>query len=147
MSAVALADRLRLDNVTIAVGDLAAMTHWYEAVLGFAVRARGRFELVGADYALLEGAGVRIELISRPGACAPVDRTAPPDHLAVLGYKAIVLETADLPAATQELVDRGVEVVWADRPVSADRRSTLVRDPEGNLINIFGPRLRLERPA
>ncbi|MBB5424452.1 hypothetical protein QF000_006928 [Paraburkholderia atlantica] len=32
-----------------------------------------------------------------------------------------------------------VDMVWADQPLSAERRSTLLRDPEGNLIHIVGP--------
>jgi glyoxylase I family protein len=35
-----------------------------------------------------------------------------------------------------------VDMVWADQRLSAKRRSTMLRDPEGNLIHIFGPILR-----
>ncbi|MGO4327375.1 hypothetical protein AB4Z48_04575 [Cupriavidus sp. 2TAF22] len=32
-----------------------------------------------------------------------------------------------------------VEFVWADQQISAQLRSTMLRDPEGNLVHIFGP--------
>ncbi|TAL99183.1 MAG: VOC family protein [Paraburkholderia sp.] len=130
---------LQLHNFALAARDLDAMIAWYETVLGFAVSERGRFDAVSADYAMLEAGGMRIELVLRAGeAGRPVDRTAPPGHLNVPGWKALVLETDDLPAATAALVQHDVEIVWANQPVSAYLRSTMIRDPEGNLINIFG---------
>lgn len=132
---------LRVNNVALATGDLNPTIAWYEAVLGFVVTERGRFDAVGADYAMIEAAGVRIELVSRAQtAHQRVDRTSPPDHLDVLGYKAIVFETDDLAAATAALTLHGVEFVWTNQPLNAQRSSTLLRDPEGNLINLFGPR-------
>ncbi len=67
----------------------------------------------------------------------------PPDHLNVLGWKALVLETDNLPATTAFLVEHNVEMIWADQQLADDRRSTMIRDPEGNLINILGPRNRI----
>ena len=46
----------------------------------------------------------------------------------------------DLAAATATLTQHGVEFVRANQPLNAARSSTMLRDPEGNLINIFGPR-------
>jgi catechol 2,3-dioxygenase-like lactoylglutathione lyase family enzyme len=133
------AGRLRLNNLALAVGALEPVIAWYRDVLGFTVAERGRFDAVGADYAMLDGAGVRLELVSHPdGAHVPVDRSSPPSHLDVLGWKALVLETDDLAAVTAALAGRGVDIVWADQPISATHRSTLIRDPEGNLINVFG---------
>lgn len=139
--AASLAGLLRLNNLALAVGKLDAMVRWYQDVLGFALAETGRFDAVGADYAMMEGAGVRLELVSRP-ATKPttVDRTLPPDHLGVLGWKALVLETDDLALVTQQLRQHEVEILWADQAISAERHSTMLRDPEGNLIHIFGPR-------
>jgi catechol 2,3-dioxygenase-like lactoylglutathione lyase family enzyme len=136
-----LTGRLRLNNMALAVGNLNAMIHWYETALGFAIAERGRFDNVGADYAMLDGAGMRLELVTRPASNQyPVDRTMPPDHLSVLGWKALVLETDDLAAVTATLAAHGADMLWADEQLSVDRRSTMIRDPEGNLIHIFGPR-------
>lgn len=136
-----LIGRLRFDNIAIAVGDLPAMVAWYEAKLGFVVAERGAFAAVGAQFAMMDGAGVRIELISRGEPRASVDRTTPPNHLDVLGLKALVFQADDLETITRNLSERDVEIVWADMRLSVERRSTLIRDPEGNLTNIFGPRL------
>ncbi|MFM0227329.1 VOC family protein [Paraburkholderia dipogonis] len=132
---------LRVNNVALATGDLDASIAWYEKVFGFVVSERGRFDAVGADFAMIEAAGMRIELVSRPYAeHQRVDRTPAPHHLDVLGYKAVVFETDDLAAATAALRQHGVELLWADQPLNAGRSSTMLRDPEGNLINIFGSR-------
>ncbi|WP_019832632.1 VOC family protein [Sphingomonas sp. PR090111-T3T-6A] len=133
--------QLRFNNVALAVSDLERAIAWYGEVLGFTVAERGRFDAVGAGYAMVDGAGIRIELVHRErGAFTPVDRTAPPHHLDVLGWKALVLEADDLPAATASFADKGAEIMWADMQISADRRGTMLRDPDGNLIHIFGPR-------
>lgn len=133
--------RLRFNNVALAVSDLERAVAWYRDVLGFTLAERGRFDAVGADYAMIGGAGLRIELVCHTdGDFTPVDRTAPPHHLDVLGWKALVLEIDDLPAATARFTEQGVEMVWADMRISIDRRGTMLRDPDGNLIHIFGPR-------
>jgi glyoxylase I family protein len=135
-----LARRLRLNSLALAVCDLSAMTRWYEQVLGFTVAERGRFAAVDADCVLLDGAGTRLELVSRPStAHIPVDRTMPPGHLGILGWKALVLDADDLIATTAVLTGHGVDTVWANHPVSTELYSTMIRDPEGNLIHIFGP--------
>jgi len=144
--AIPFAGNLRIHNFALAVRDLDAMVTWYETVLGFVTTEKGRFDAVNADYAMIESGDLRLELVSRAGdAHRSVDRTMPPDHLHVLGWKALVLESDDLAATTAALVAHGVETVWADQPLSVERRSTMIRDPEGNLINIFGPALAVTR--
>jgi catechol 2,3-dioxygenase-like lactoylglutathione lyase family enzyme len=131
---------LRLHNLALAAGDLENTVVWYENVLGFVVTERGRLDSIGANYVMMEASGLRIELVSRPYAeHQRVDRTASPHHIDVLGYKAIVLETDDLLATTSALQRHGVEFVWTNRPLGQRRCSTMLRDPEGNLINIIGP--------
>ncbi|SFI32406.1 Catechol 2,3-dioxygenase [Collimonas sp. OK307] len=136
-----VAGSLRLYNLALAVGDLDNMINWYDTVLGFTVTERGSFDIVGADFAMLESNGLRLELVTRTnGVQQAVDRSNPPDHLNVLGWKALVLESDDLSKTTAFLVENKVEIVWADQQLTAERRSTMIRDPEGNLVNIFGPR-------
>jgi catechol 2,3-dioxygenase-like lactoylglutathione lyase family enzyme len=136
--------QLRFNNFAVAVADLERAIAWYGDVLGFTVAERGRFDAVNADYAMIDGAGIRIELVSREGGeVTPVDRTAPPHHLDVLGWKALVLEVDDLTAATVRFAAKGAEMLWADMLISPDRRGTMLRDPEGNLVHIFSP---LSRP-
>jgi catechol 2,3-dioxygenase-like lactoylglutathione lyase family enzyme len=130
---------LRLNNFALAVGDLERMIAWYVEVLGFEIKERDRFDAVGADYAMLDGTGFRLELISRPGTPKkPADRTQPPSHLDVLGWKAMALETPDLAGTTAALKQHGVDIVWAELDLSPTMQTTMIRDPEGNMINIFG---------
>lgn len=136
-----LAGRLQLNNLALAVADLPAVIDWYQRVLGFVVEERGHFEPVAADFAMLVGAGVRLELVaSRRATLREVDRTPPPRHLQVLGWKALVLQCDDLAALGEHLRAEAVELLWEAQPLNESRSSTLLRDPEGNLINIFGPR-------
>jgi hypothetical protein len=50
-------------------------------------------------------------------------------------------QTQDLPGTTALLAQQEVDIVWADQQLSPGQRPALIRDPEGNLINIFGLRL------
>lgn len=136
-----LAGRLQLNNLALAVADLPRAIDWYQRVLGFAVEERGHFEPVAADFAMLVGAGIRLELVaSRRATLREVDRTPPPRHLQVLGWKALVLQCDDLAALGEHLRTEGAELLWEAQPLNESRSSTLLRDPEGNLINVFGPR-------
>lgn len=134
-----LAGALRLNNVALAVSNLDAMIDWYTATLGFTVAERGRFDPVEADFAMIDLKGVRLELVSRVGrAHTPVDRTPVPGHLEVLGWKALVLETNTLADVTAWLESCDVDIVWANQQLTGELHSTMIRDPEGNLINLFG---------
>ena len=132
---------LALNNVAIAVDDPEAMADWYGRHLGFTLASSGRFDAVGADYIMLQAPGFQIELITRESPKVPVDRADPPDHLDRLGLKALVFDVDCLPQLTETLQAAEVEIVWALQPLFPDRRSTLIRDPEGNLVNL------VERPA
>ncbi|MBB5190414.1 catechol-2,3-dioxygenase [Silvimonas terrae] len=140
ISPPSLDGQLRLSNLALAVADLPNMVNWYQSVLGFKVDTEGEFPIVGARYAVLEGAGLRIELITRTGAnFRPVDRSPPPFHLSQLGWKALVLHSEDLKTTTAVLRAHDVEICWAEEKTTEHLKSTLIRDPEGNFINIFGP--------
>lgn len=124
-----------------------ASAAWYGRVFGFEVEGRTEFAAVGARVAFLARPGLRLELLQ-------VDATYRPDgvfselptHLRALGYKAIVFEVADLDEATRELDALDVRIVWRlQRLGDGGPRSTLLRDADGNLINIFerGPPLQV----
>ena len=133
------APALRLNNIALAVANLDTMVAWYVEVLGLVVAARGHFDAVGADYAMLDGMGFRLELVSRIGTPkVAAKRTPPPEHLDETGWKALVLESADLAATTATLARHDVEIVWAQAQLTPDISSTMIRDPEGNLVHILG---------
>lgn len=129
---------LRVAQFALAVSDLPTMTRWYGEALGFELVGRGRFDAVGADYALVSGAGVTLELITlgHPEP-VPVDRAAPPHHLARLGWKALVLYSDALTALTRHLESCGADMVWCEAEITPGVCSTMVRDPEGNLIHVI----------
>ncbi|WP_321918058.1 MULTISPECIES: VOC family protein [Paraburkholderia] len=130
---------LRLNNIALAVANLDAMATWYVEVLGLVIAARGHFDAVGADYAMLDGMGFRLELVSRPGTPkVAAKRTPPPEHLDETGWKALVLESGDLAGTTASFARLGVEIVWAQAQLTPTISSTMIRDPEGNLIHILG---------
>lgn len=130
---------LRLNNIALAVENLDRMATWYETVLDFEVVERGRVDKAGTDYAMLEGAGFRLELVSLPGAPRrPAEDAGTTGHFAALGWQAVVLRTGNLSATTAALIAHNVDIVWAESQLSSTLSSTMIRDPEGNLINIFG---------
>ncbi|WP_321918053.1 VOC family protein [Paraburkholderia sp. J11-2] len=133
------APALRLNNFALAVANLDAMVAWYVDVLGLAIAAKGHFDAVGANYAMLDGMGFRLELVSRPGTPkVAAKRTPPPEHLDETGWKALVLESGDLAGVTAGFARLGVEIVWAQAQLTPTISSTMIRDPEGNLIHILG---------
>lgn len=131
-------DDLRFENIAISVSDLDRVATWYQQVLGFNEVRRGEFPTAAARFIFLEGKGMRIELIST-GKAVPTPLPQPPTHLETTGFKAIVLHTDDLALTTRELESKGVTIVWRELSLTEDIAATLIRDPEGNFINVFGP--------
>jgi catechol 2,3-dioxygenase-like lactoylglutathione lyase family enzyme len=130
---------LRFGYFVLAVDDIAAMREWYCGVLGFTELHAGRMEQLEAEFAILEGHGLRLELGKRLGGAADRQAALPsPEFMDQLGWKVLTFHTDDLAVLQDHLASHHVEIVWSARELAADIRSTLFRDPEGNLINVFG---------
>jgi glyoxylase I family protein len=113
---------LGLNNIALAVESLDEMVSWYVTVLGFEVVERGRLDTFGADYAMLSGAGFRLELVSLPGAPRhPADHTKPPGHPATLGWQAIVLRCENLAETTAVLREH---TAWTSCGLSPNSQSS-----------------------
>ena len=56
---------VRLAGIALAVEDLEKSIAWWEEVLEFELVSRSRVEAVGADAAIVRGAGIYIELLER----------------------------------------------------------------------------------
>lgn len=130
-------DDLVFDNVAVAVTDMDQSITWYKRVFGFEVAYRTYSTAVQADFVLLEISGLRIELLSKP-AIERSPEITPESLLSVSGLKAIVFRTRDLEAVTARFERLDLTFVWKLRSISADGlRATMIRDPDGNLINVL----------
>lgn len=129
---------LRFYSIVLAVADLPLMRDWYGRVLGFGERLSGMSEADGTAFAVMEGAGTCIELVARKGATS-LPPPEPPHHLDTTGWKTLDLETDDLGALDAHLRHHAVTIIASMQPLSSRRAMTTIRDPEGNLIALFGP--------
>ena len=130
---------LTFGYMVLAVVDLAAMTEWYCKVLGFTVERTGEQAESGASYAVLAAHGMRLELCSSTAAQTRLEPSLPPpDHLQRSGWSVLTLHCADLSGLGNWLHIHQADVIWSERSLAPKIVSTLLRDPEGNLISIFG---------
>lgn len=131
---------LRWGYMVLSCADLDRQVEWYGRVLGMACVQRGGLRKLGVEFAVLEGHGIQLELAQRDGivpeARVPAD---PPDHQDMTGWTVLTLHCDDLGALSRHLAAQGVGPVWDARSLAPGICSTLLRDAEGNLINVFGP--------
>ena len=131
---------MTFDNVAISVTDVDAAATWYAALFGFRPGYRTVLDDLEADFLVLERDDLRIELISRRGVRRHEDASVePPDHLNKTNIMAVVFRTDDLGAETRRMEKAAdTTFVWKELVLSADGlRSTMLRDPDGNLINVL----------
>lgn len=134
------ADNMKFNNVAISVANIDESADWYAKIFGFTLVSRTFFEPVSAEVAFLARDDIRIELLQVEGA-GRVEQLYdnPPQHLKTLGIKAIVFDVPDLPAFSDFLAENNVTVIWANQTLNDEGlKSTLLRDLDGNLINVFG---------
>jgi catechol 2,3-dioxygenase-like lactoylglutathione lyase family enzyme len=131
---------LGLHNVAISVLSIEISAAWYIKVLGFKLLRETTSPAVNARVAFLQKDDFNIELLNLPQA-HKIDAVFadPPEHLYPIGYKAIVFEVDDLTLVTQELENLRVRIMWKEQVLDASTglKSTMIRDPDGNYINIF----------
>lgn len=130
---------LEFDNVAVSVTDLTKSLEWYQRVFGFEVVYRTFSTVVDAELVIIERGAARIELLAQRGAREHPDAPiVPGPHLQTSGLKAIVFRTDDLEGITAYLETCSVQFEWKIQTLSADGlRSTMVRDPDGVLINVL----------
>jgi catechol 2,3-dioxygenase-like lactoylglutathione lyase family enzyme len=130
---------VRFDNVAISVSNVEASAAWYAELFGFTPGYRTYLNELEADFQIIERGDIRIELISRRGVQRNEDALLdPPEHLSKTRIIAVVFSTDNLEAATARMEELGVQFVWKNRTLSTDGlRSTLVRDPDGNIVNLL----------
>lgn len=130
---------LRLHNLAFTVSDIEKTIDWYEDTLGFKVRSRTEFPAIGAQVAFLQLADIRLEVLQAKDGFRLDELFADaPNHLLPIGNKSLVMQVNDLHRATQELEEKGVTFAWKEVDLSGNGTfSTMIRDNDGNFINIF----------
>ncbi len=132
---------LSLHNLAFSVSDIEETIQWYGDILGFKVLNRTTFLAMGAQVqiAFLQNADVRLEVLQAPGGFRINEMFADaPAHLLPIGNKVLVLQVNDLHTATLELEEKGVTFAWKEVDLSGNGPfSTMIRDSDGNFINIF----------
>jgi HAD superfamily hydrolase (TIGR01509 family) len=125
--------QVRFGHVGIEVSDLFTMELFYRTALGLGLRYRHvSRNHPGLRTVLLGREGLEIELLDRPRPAAPDDGERPrtPGHLA--------LEVDDVDAAARRLEALGLPGVTVTAPLDTGDgfREAVVRDPEGNVLEL-----------
>ena len=130
---------LHFHNLAFTVSDIEKTIHWYETTLGFKVLSRTGIPSIGAQIAFLQLADIRLEVLQAKDGFRLNELFADaPNHLLPIGNKSMVLQVNDLHQATVELEERGVTFAWKEMDLSGEGHfSTMIRDNDGNFINLF----------
>jgi catechol 2,3-dioxygenase-like lactoylglutathione lyase family enzyme len=117
-----------IDYTVIFVRDMAAMRHFYEAVLGFQVARE------------LSAKWIEYQLGNNTLALATPTRTAAdaptPNGSAALQL-AFKVSAVEVDQCAGELVRQGIDLVSPPTDQSFGHRTLFFRDPDGNLLEIF----------
>ncbi len=123
----------RIDMIGVFVGDIARMVAFYRDVLGFEIEWEGK-----GPYAEFRHEGVRLSMYARselPGLLGQAP--AFPNGLNGTFELAIDLPRfEDVDAEFNRVVAGGGRPVYAPRDEPWGMRSSMIADPEGNLIEI-----------
>lgn len=121
---------MRLASIRIITDDLDEMVAFYETVTGItADRPAPPFaELVSSSGTLAIGHSQTVALFGE-GAARPAD-----NHSVIIEWQVddVDAEFARLDAAVDDWVQTPTTMPWGNR-------SALLRDPDGNLVNLFAP--------
>jgi catechol 2,3-dioxygenase-like lactoylglutathione lyase family enzyme len=123
----------------LSVADLDAGTRWYSEKLGLQVVMRTPKQDRAAAV-VLEGDGLIVELIQHDDA-VPLRQAAPAvkSGIQVHGLVKAGVIVADLDATLAMLKERRVEIAFGPYPARENQRANvIIRDVEGNLIQLFG---------
>ena len=113
----------RVGYIMLTVRDMKRALAFYRDALGLPVR------FAGDEFAFLDGGGTAIALRQSQS-------LGPPPAEA---RTEVVFEVEDIGAAYESLRARGVEFRIAPRLATGDRFAADFRDPDGNVLSIFGP--------
>jgi lactoylglutathione lyase len=123
----------RLDMIGIYVNDLQRMVEFYRDVLGFEIEWDGQ-----GPYAEFKHEGIRFSMFERaqlPGLLGQ-DPTYPGGLNGTFELAIDWPTSADADEAFERSVAAGAQAIYAPRNEPWGMRSSMIADPEGNLIEI-----------
>lgn len=138
-SGVAAAIELRPRLIAISVADLDASVDWYRRIFGFEVGETYEFPDEGMRLAFVERDGFELELIELAGA-VPDDPPEPYNPSTRRGFNKLAFWSDGIAALYERALAHGADV---QSPLSPSRRLGrffILSDPDGNWIQVFGPR-------
>jgi catechol 2,3-dioxygenase-like lactoylglutathione lyase family enzyme len=128
---------LSVDHLGVVVPDVDAALAWYKEILDFHEELQYGFPEAGVKIAfLVNGAGLRLEVMERSGSAPSPDQQADVfGTLQTQGTKHIAFLVDDIEATAQELKRRGATFIQepSDVPM-AHMKGCFIRDPGGSLI-------------
>ncbi len=126
---------MRLTNVRLLVNDFGACVSFYRDVLGLPLRT----EVPGDVYAEFDAGGTLLGLY-RDDLMANVLEAEAPTGASAEDAAVLSFEVDDVDATYAELVNRGAAPAGEPHDETAwFMRVAYVRDPDGNLIEIYRP--------
>jgi catechol 2,3-dioxygenase-like lactoylglutathione lyase family enzyme len=127
--------------IGVSVADLDASVKWYTEKLGLAVVMRPP-KIEKSTAVILEGGGLIVELMHHDDA-VPLSTAAAriTRNYLVHGIFKAGLVVDDFDKAIAALRARGVQIAIGPFPATAEQRANaIIRDAEGNYIQVFGAR-------
>ena len=122
----------RFNRIGMFVKDLDKMVGFYRDVLGFEV------ETTGDGYALFEHEGIELGMFARALLPEFLDEepTYPSGLNGTFAHTIDVEDFFDVDDEFERVVEAGAKVVAEPKDVPWGQRSSMVADPEGNMIEI-----------
>lgn len=117
------------DYVVLIVDDLDRALRFYNEVLGLKLGHRS------GDYAQLDTGATRLALYTRSAMATTLGMSLEAPRPAAPGFE-IGFKVADVDAAVNELIARGVSSVVPPTDRFWGQRTAYVRDPDGHLIEL-----------
>jgi lactoylglutathione lyase len=138
--AVLASGTLELSNVRILASDFARSWTFYRDVLGLTPR-KGHGDPPYGEF--VAGDRTVVGIFEQKLMADATGLEAGPSPTSIVGRSALILETADVDAVAKELERQKVPLIRrpTDRP-AWQLRTIHLRDPDGNLIEIYSPLAR-----
>lgn len=124
---------IRFDMIGLFVNDLAGMVRFYRDVIGIAIDWNGE-----GPYAEFNHAGIRFSMFERDKLLVLLGRQAsyPKGINGTFELALNVGEPEKVDTTFKQMVESGAEPIYEPRNEPWKMRSSMVADPEGNLIEI-----------